>query len=169
MSEELKTNSEESNEDVYDFHGRDPSQPDFDNEFIGMGARKVLRDKTMPKVVAMDVQPNPKPKLRPNAKGIARLATGALAVGVIGGGIVVPEIIDNANGIQYSPESFDYEVQQGDSLQKIILNAIDGGDKVDIQDLQKHIMTDPANVDIFKDGTTLHGGEIIVLPVSVDD
>jgi hypothetical protein len=111
-----------------------------------------------------------KPERTPPSPGEvigAVVGAGVLAtVGVM----ATPEIYDSVNGIEYSAETFEHQVEQGESLQAIIDKYVEVDGPVNVTDIQNHVIADPANIDIFKDGgTDLHGGEILVLPVKVSD
>ena len=143
------------------------SQPDFDREIAQRSRAFVSTDnvETTPsakKPTLKDHWGELNTKEKATLIGAGATVATLAAVGIAG----LPEIIDSANGPEYSTSTTTYTVQPGDSWWSVA-EAIKGHDQVDQNVLISHIKGDPANIDVLK-SDTLQPGQSIVIPTSVN-
>jgi len=103
---------------------------------------------------------------RPTVRGTKRtgiIVGTALAVGGTAGiAVAANEALKSAS---FSEETTTYTVEPGDGLFSAIQH-IEGIETINKWDAVEHVQSDPANIDVLKDG--LQPGEQLVVPVSVN-
>ena len=95
----------------------------------------------------------------------AGVATGAAALTTLGVA-VAPELIDQANGPEFSTETTTFTVEDGQGWDSVA-DAVNGSEKVSNDLILETIKGDPANIDVVTRGD-LHPGDSIVIPTSVE-
>lgn len=102
-------------------------------------------------------------RLNERGKTVVKVAgsLGAIAAVTVG----MNHLIDrNRNPIEYSPDTTIHTVLPGEGPFHIA-SKVEGSEQVNIADLSYHITSDPANLDVLKDG--LQPGEQVVVPTHV--
>lgn len=119
-----------------------------------------------PAVAEMLDNVNTSPQKRQPSARVRRnrgAAAAALTVAVTAGGLGA--IAGNAMAApDFSEETTTYTVEQGDGLYDAAHDIL-GSNTIDMRDAVEHISTDPANIDVLKDG--LQPGEQLVIPIAV--
>lgn len=117
---------------------------------------------------SMGIQPNseardhtPEANSPQGKKVLTKIAGGALALAAAAGVGTALGQIDSAP-IERSTETTTITVENGDGLQSIAAQ-VPGSEKYDIRDVTDSIATDPANIDVLKDG--LQPGESVTVPI----
>ncbi|MFI5212511.1 MAG: hypothetical protein ACHQTE_00940 [Candidatus Saccharimonadales bacterium] len=98
---------------------------------------------------------------------------GGAALLLTAGVLLAPSIRDTINHsvdvmnhpVAYSSETQTYVARPNDGLYNAAY-SVDGIEKVNLNDVVKHIHDDPANADVLRDG--LQVGEVLVVPEHVD-
>lgn len=92
--------------------------------------------------------------------------TGTVATAVMAGAALAlaPQIADAVNGPRFSEETKSVVIEDGEGLYDAV-GEIQGADTIDPRDAVTHITSDPANIDVLKDG--VQPGDSIEVPVEV--
>ena len=100
-----------------------------------------------------------------------RIGAGTIAALLLAGGVKLGiEIVDVSDGIEYPEGTTEYTIKPGDTLWDIAQDEVKNSNSVRTDELYLQIMNDPANIDVMFDenGSTIVPGDVIVIPVSVE-
>lgn len=154
------------------------AQIDLFNDWAASGAAQRIMEDTAENPISSEPTTNDEadytpirtnkvtPTTRPTVRGTKRtgIVVGtALAVGGTAGlAVAANEALKTAS---FSEETTTYTVEPGDGLFSAIQH-IEGIETINKWDAVEHVQSDPANIDVLKDG--LQPGEQLVVPVSVN-
>ena len=146
---------------------KDTFDPSDGNPFIGETEfEKTLKQRSRYYVDTTPPESHTKKPLSTKEKApLAAVASGATVLAGLGVA-VAPEMIDTANGPEFSKETTTHTVTAGEGWWDVA-GAVDGSDTVDRNLVIDHIQGDPANIELLNHDS-LMPGDSIVIPVSVE-